>query len=120
MTCLLRNCARRTAEGSPVCGDQLALYNELPTEFSSFDAALLGISVDAVGCYLAFANDRKSAFPLLSDFEPKGDVAKRYGVYREKEGVSERALFVVDDTGPALVLLMVSAFRTATNRARLS
>ena len=82
-----------------MCGDQLALYNELLTEFSSFDAALLGISVDGVWCHLAFAKDRRYAFPLLSGFEPKGDVAKRYGVYRDKEGVSERALFVVDGDG---------------------
>jgi peroxiredoxin len=87
------------ADWSPVCGDQLALYNELLTEFSAFDAGLLGISVDGVWSHLAFAKDRKYGFPLLSDFEPKGDVAKSYGVYREKEGVSERALFVVDGDG---------------------
>src|ERR1700687_2915623 len=78
------------ADWSPVCGDQLALYNELLTEFSSFDAGLLGISVDGLWSHLAFAKDRKYGFPLLSDFEPKGGVAKSYGVYREKEGVSER------------------------------
>ena len=87
------------ADWSPVCGDQLALYNELLTEFSSFDARPLGISVDGLWSHLAFVKDRKYGFPLLSDFEPKGDVAKSYGVYREKEGVSERALFVVDGDG---------------------
>ena len=65
------------ADWSPVCGDQLALYNELLKESA----------------------DRKYHFTLLSDFEPKGATAKAYGVYREKEGVAERALFVLDTKG---------------------
>ena len=84
------------ADWSPVCGDQMALYNEMLPEFPRFDAELIGISVDGVWCHLAFAHDRKLHFPLLADFEPKGDVARRYGVYREHEGTSERALFVID------------------------
>lgn len=87
------------ADWSPVCGDQLALYNELLDEFGKHDAALLGISVDGIWCHLAFAKDRKYRMPLLADFEPKGEVASRYGVYRGKEGVSERALFVIDREG---------------------
>lgn len=87
------------ADWSPVCGDQLALYNELLDEFAKHDAELLGISVDGSWCHLAFAKDRKYHMPLLSDFEPKGAVARQYGVYREKEGVSERALFVIDQKG---------------------
>ena len=87
------------ADWSPVCGDQMALYNEVLSEFSRFDAELIGISVDGVWCHLAFAHDRKLRFPLLADFEPKGDVARRYGVYREHEGISERALFVIDAQG---------------------
>ncbi len=87
------------ADWSPVCGDQMALYNEVLPEFSRFDAELIGISVDGVWCHLAFAHDRKLRFPLLADFEPKGAVARRYGVYREHEGTSERALFVIDAQG---------------------
>jgi len=86
------------ADWSPVCGDQLVLYNELLSEFARFGAQLLGISVDGVWCHLAFAHDRKLRFPLLSDFEPKGSVAKSYQAYR-KEGVAERALFLVDSAG---------------------
>ena len=87
------------ADWSPVCSDQMALYNEILDEFGRFDAELLGISVDGIWCHLAFAHDRKLHFPLLSDFEPKGEIAKRYGVYRDHDGTSERALFVIDREG---------------------
>ena len=87
------------ADWSPVCSDQMALYNELLGEFGRFDAELLGISVDGIWCHLAFAKDRHLHFPLLADFEPKGDVARRYGVYRAHDGTSERALFVIDADG---------------------
>lgn len=87
------------ADWSPVCGDQLALYNELLKAFADLDASVLGISVDGIWCHLALSADRKYHFTLLSDFEPKGATAKAYGVYREKEGVAERALFVLDTKG---------------------
>ena len=87
------------ADWSPVCGDQMALYNEVLPEFPRLGAELLGLSVDGVWCHLAFAKDRALRFPLLSDFEPKGAVAKAYGVYRDHEGTSERALFVIDADG---------------------
>jgi peroxiredoxin len=84
---------------SPVCSDQLALYQQLLPEFQRFNAALLGISVDGIWSHLAFANDRNLHFPLLSDFEPKGAVAREFGVYRDADGTSERALFVIDGDG---------------------
>ena len=84
---------------SPVCSDQLGLYQQLLPEFEKFDAQLLGISVDGVWCHLAFAQDRNLHFPLLADFEPKGEVARAYGAYRGQDGTSERALFVVDGDG---------------------
>jgi peroxiredoxin len=84
---------------SPVCSDQMALYQELLPEFRKFDAALLGISVDGVWCHLAFAKDRNLRFPLLADFEPKGEVARAYQVYRARDGTSERALYVIDANG---------------------
>jgi peroxiredoxin len=87
------------ADWSPVCGDQMALYNQVLPEFRNYEAELLGISVDGAWCHEAFAKDRHLHFPLLADFEPKGDVAKRYGAYRTGEGVSERALFVIDRKG---------------------
>ncbi|MFL5590738.1 MAG: redoxin domain-containing protein [Ktedonobacteraceae bacterium] len=87
------------ADWSPVCGDQMALYNEILPEFGRFHAELIGISVDGVWSHAAFARDRKLHFPLLADFEPKGAVAKMYGVYRRHDGTSERALFVLDAQG---------------------
>jgi len=87
------------ADWSPVCGDQMALYNEVLPEFRKFGAELLGISVDSVWCHAAFARDRHLRFPLLADFEPKGEVARAYGVYNGSEGTSERALFVIDSVG---------------------
>jgi peroxiredoxin len=87
------------ADWSPVCGDQMALYNEILPEFQAYDAELIGLSVDGAWCHAAFARDRKLHFPLLADFEPKGAVARQYGVYREGDGVSERALFVIDADG---------------------
>ena len=87
------------ADWSPVCGDQMSLYNEILPEFHRFNATLVGISVDGSWCHSAFAAERKLHFPLLADFEPKGAVARAYGVYREQDGVCERALFVLDSKG---------------------
>jgi len=87
------------ADWSPVCGDQMTLYNEILPEFQKLGAELLGISVDGVWCHAAFARHRKLHFPLLSDFEPKGAIARTYRVYRDGDGVSERALFVLDREG---------------------
>jgi peroxiredoxin len=87
------------ADWSPVCGDQLALYNEILNEFNQHQAQLIGISVDGVWCHAAYARDRKLHFPLLSDFEPKGQISRQYGVYNQQHGHSERALFVIDRDG---------------------
>jgi peroxiredoxin len=84
---------------SPVCSDQMALYQELLSEFQKFNAELMGISVDGIWCHLAFAKDRNLHFPLLADFEPKGEVARSYQVYRAGDGTSERALYVIDADG---------------------
>jgi peroxiredoxin len=84
---------------SPVCSDQLALYQQLLPEFRRFDAELLAISVDGSWCHLAFARDRNLHFPLLADFEPKGEVSRAYEVYRDEDGTSERALYVIDAEG---------------------
>jgi peroxiredoxin len=77
----------------------MTLYQAVLPEFQRFQAQLLGISVDGAWCHLAFAKDRKLHFPLLADFEPKGAVARAYGVYEGKAGVSGRALFVLDESG---------------------
>jgi peroxiredoxin len=87
------------ADWSPVCSDQMVLYQQVMPEFQKYDAQLLGISVDGVWCHLAFAKHRNIHFPLLADFEPKGEVSRAYNAYRQHDGVSERALFVLDRDG---------------------
>lgn len=84
---------------TPVCSDQLTLYNELLPLFEGFDAQLLAISVDNLESHLAFSADRKLDFPLLADSDPLGEVARRYGVFNEERQTCERALFVIDRTG---------------------
>src|SRR5262245_24917266 len=63
------------ADWSPVCGDELALYDEVLREFHEHGAELLGIAVDRAWCHEAFAQHRHLHFPLLADFHPKGAVA---------------------------------------------
>lgn len=87
------------ADWSPVCGDQMALYNEVLPAFKQLGAEIVGISVDGVWCHAAFSDARNLRFPLLADFEPKGEVARKYGVYNAGGGTTERALFVIDGDG---------------------
>jgi peroxiredoxin len=68
--------------------------------FREYDAQVLGISVDSVPCNTAWAKSLGGiSYDLLSDFHPKGAVARSFGAYRENDGISERALFVVDKEG---------------------
>ena len=87
------------ADWSPVCGSQMALYNEVLPEFEKFGAQLLGVSVDGAWCHAAYAKDQNLHFPLAADFEPKGEVSRAYGAYHQEAGFSERALFVIDKDG---------------------
>jgi len=87
------------ADWSAVCSDQMSLYNEALDYFNQENAILIGISVDGKWCHVAFKNDRKLNFALLSDFEPKGAVSKLYEVYDEQAGESKRALYVIDEDG---------------------
>lgn len=87
------------ADWSPVCDDQLTLYNEIGKYFSEHNALLIGISVDSKWSHLAFGEQRRFHFPLLADFEPKGAVARLYEVYNERTGECNRALYVIDEEG---------------------
>ncbi|WP_347156830.1 redoxin domain-containing protein [Pontibacter chitinilyticus] len=87
------------ADWSPVCGDQMSLYNETLKFFEKHNAQMVGLSVDSKWCHNAFKENRNIHFPLLADFEPKGKVAQEYGVYNAEKGVSQRALFVLDEEG---------------------
>jgi peroxiredoxin len=87
------------ADFSPVCGDEMTLFNEILPEFDRFKAQVFGISVDSIWSHMAFSQARSLKFPLLSDFHPKGRVSGQYGVYRRRDGTAERALFVIDGKG---------------------
>jgi peroxiredoxin len=82
---------------SPVCTDQLSLYQEVLAEIESKGAALVGISVDSTYCHHAFRKQLNLSMPLLADFNPKGEVSKAYGAWIEGAGISNRALVLVED-----------------------
>lgn len=81
------------------CSDQLSLYQAESGEFERYGAKLLAVSVDSMYSHGAWAAVRGFTFPLLADFEPKGEVARRYQVWRSRDGFSERALYVIDKDG---------------------
>ena len=87
------------ADFSPVCTDQLSVYQEVLGEFEQRGAKLLGISVDGAFCHKAFRDHMNLTMTLLADFHPKGEVAKAYGVWSEDYGVSGRALVMVGPGG---------------------
>jgi peroxiredoxin len=87
------------ADWSPVCGDQMALYNETLRIFNRHSAQVIGISVDSKWSHFAFSQSRNLHFPLLADFEPKGEVARQYQVYDDQHGECKRALYVIDGDG---------------------
>ena len=84
---------------SPGCSQQLDLYQMEIDEFRRRDAELLAISVDSLYSHGAWTAVRGLTFPLLADFHPKGAVARDYSVWREQDGFSERALYVLDADG---------------------
>ena len=89
------------ADFSPVCTDQLSVYQEVLPQLEEQGAKLVGVSVDGAFCHKAFQHHQGLTIPLLADFHPKGEVAKAYGVWSEQHGVSGRALVMV---GPDAVV----------------
>ena len=87
------------ADREPVSSEQLAALQQCLTGLRRLGAALVGLSVDGVWGHLAFDLAPRLSFPRLADCEAKGAVARAYGVYREVDGTSERALFVLDAHG---------------------
>ncbi|MDX2049051.1 MAG: redoxin domain-containing protein [Chitinophagaceae bacterium] len=87
------------ADWSPVCGSQMNLYNEMEEYFTRYNAQLLGISVDSRWCHAAYGEQNGFYFPLLADFEPKGEVSRLYEAYDEETGECCRALYVIDEDG---------------------
>lgn len=87
------------ADFSPVCNDQLSIYQEVLGEIHERRAKLVGISVDGVFAHKAFAERLGLTFPLLSDFHPKGEVSRAYGALIEKRGHANRSLVLVGSDG---------------------
>ena len=87
------------ADFSPVCGDQLSIYQEVKPEIAERGVELLGISVDSAWAHKAFQEKLGIDTTLLSDFEPKGEVARAYGSYLERAGTANRTLVLVDEEG---------------------
>jgi len=83
---------------SPVCTNELNLYQEVREEFNRMGAEVVGVSVDSKWVQQAFARQNNLDFPVVADFHPKGAVAQKYGVMRS-DGMAERALFIVDSEG---------------------
>jgi peroxiredoxin len=85
---------------TPVCANQMSGYQSELQRFEAADAAVLGVSIDAQPAKAAWATSLGPlSYDLLSDFHPHGGVAEQYGVFRPKEGFSERAVFVIDKAG---------------------
>lgn len=75
-------------------------YEADKERFEGYDTQVLGISVDSIPSHVAWAKSLGGiSYPLLADFNPKGEVAKSYGAWRDADGITERALFIVDKEG---------------------
>ena len=96
---------------SPVCTDQLNVYQEVLGELEEQGVQLLGISVDGAFCHKAFQEHLGLTIPLLADFHPKGEVAQAYGVCIEEYGVAGRALVMVGARRHGGVVVHVAAAR---------
>jgi len=84
---------------SPVCTDQLSIYQELVSDFEQRGVKLYGVSVDSAFAHKAFQERLNLTIPLLADFEPKGQVARAYGVYNDEYGTAQRALVMIGPDG---------------------
>jgi len=84
---------------APVCTGELGLFNELLPELQAFGAKVFAISCDSLWSHIAYAKELNLRIPLLTDFHPKGEVCRRFDVYRDDIGTAERALFVLDSDG---------------------
>jgi peroxiredoxin len=84
---------------SPVCSDQLSVYQEVKAEIEEKGVTMVGISVDSGFAHKAFQEKLGIDTRLLADFEPKGEVARAYGAYIEKTGHANRSLVLIDEQG---------------------
>jgi peroxiredoxin len=87
------------ADFSPVCSDQLSIYQEVKPEIAAKGVEIVGISVDSAYSHKAFQEKIGADTTLLADFEPKGEVARAYGSYLDRAGTANRTLVLVDEDG---------------------
>jgi peroxiredoxin len=84
---------------SPVCSTELACFVEDFSDFEKAGAQVIGISVDSVWAHMAFAKHLKVTYPLAADFQPRGEVAAKYGLFLADKGITGRATVIVDKSG---------------------
>lgn len=85
---------------TPVCSNQIPEYQRVIETFEQYETQLLCISVDSIPCHKAWARSMGGlSFPLMSDYYPHGEIARKYGVFEEKRGYAERAVFLIDKSG---------------------
>ncbi len=84
---------------SPVCSDQLSIYQEVLPEIEARGAELVGVSVDSAYCHRAFREHLNLTMPLLADFHPKGAMSREYGAYQDDFGTDNRSLVLVGEDG---------------------
>lgn len=84
---------------SPVCSNEHSCFVNDFEQFRDLSAQVFGISVDSKWAHKAFAKHLKIDYPLLADFHPRGDVAKKYGLYLDDKGITARATVIVDKRG---------------------
>jgi peroxiredoxin len=84
---------------SPVCTDQLSLYQEVLGELERRGATLVAISVDSAYAHAAFRRELNLTMPLLADFNPKGEVSRAYGAWIDAVDHGNRSLVLIDEDG---------------------
>ena len=95
---------------SPICSDQMTCIMDNATRFNNLNAQVFAISVDSRYSHKAFADDKGVTYPLLADFHPKGEVAKKYGIYIDDFGISSRGYIVIAPDGTVAAAKDVKPF----------
>lgn len=105
---------------SPVCTGENQCFQRLFDDFQGADAQVLGISVDSSWALAAFKRELGLGYPLLGDFHPKGEVAKKYGLYLDESGITARATVIVDKQGKVAFVKVQQIPEPRSNREILA
>jgi peroxiredoxin len=104
---------------SPTCTSENECFREDFSEFESAGSQVLGVSVDSVWTHHAFAKQMGLKYPLLADFQPRGEVAKTYGLFVEDKGTTARATVIIDKSGKVAWVKEQERSQARDNRAIL-